>query len=217
MEQTIRQTVSRLGEWLEEGGYHPEDLSPHAPVVHYDKRSHIPSAYSQDDVLKLLSLVDRANPVGKRNYAILLLIARLGLRSGDVVNLKYENINWEENRISLTQHKTGRPLTLDRLFLNSQPKHAPVIVLQALHRPDHTLFGLRAGRGRLNILYHLGAFVPGQQPESLDCAGFLRQMHAEAQRQIRPLRVVSDADKRFVDHHDALPVHNKFLTLTRKT
>ena len=37
------------------------------------------------------------------------------MRSGDVANLKYENINWEENKISLTQHKTGQPLTLPLL------------------------------------------------------------------------------------------------------
>ncbi len=53
--------------------------------------------------------------MGKRDYAILLLITRLGLRSGDVCNLQYENIDWEQNKISLTQHKTGRPLTLPLL------------------------------------------------------------------------------------------------------
>jgi site-specific recombinase XerD len=111
MMRTVRQYLG----FCYKNGYHPEDLSPFVPLVHYDKRARIPSAYSHDDVLKLLSTVDRANPVGKRNYAILLLIARLGLRSGDVANLKYENINWGENRISLTQHKTGRPLTLPLL------------------------------------------------------------------------------------------------------
>jgi integrase len=45
----------------------------------------------------------------------MLLIARLGLRSSDVVNLRFENINWEENRISFTQQKTGRPLVLPLL------------------------------------------------------------------------------------------------------
>jgi len=65
--------------------------------------------------MKLLASIDRDNPVGKRDYAIMLLIAHLGLRSSDVVNLRFENINWEENRISLTQKKTGRPLTLPLL------------------------------------------------------------------------------------------------------
>jgi site-specific recombinase XerD len=111
MMRTVRQFMG----FCFKNGYHPEDLSSYAPNVHYEKRAKIPSTYSHDDVMKLLALVDRNNPVGKRNYAILLLIARLGLRAGDVVNLKLENINWEENRISLTQHKTGRPLTLPLL------------------------------------------------------------------------------------------------------
>lgn len=111
MMRTVRQFLS----FCHKNGYHPKDLSPCTPLVHYEKRARIPSTYSHDDVLKLLSTVDRGNPVGKRNYAILLLIARLGLRSGDVANLKHENINWDENRISLTQHKTGRPLTLPLL------------------------------------------------------------------------------------------------------
>jgi site-specific recombinase XerD len=96
-------------------GYHPLDLSEHIPQVHYEKRARIPSAYSYDDVMKLLGFVDRSNPIGKRNYAILLTIARLGLRAGDLVNLQFENINWEEGRISLTQHKTGRPLSMPLL------------------------------------------------------------------------------------------------------
>jgi len=95
--------------------YHPEDLSSYAPNVRYDKRARLPSAYSREDVMKLLASIDRDNPVGKRDYAIMLLIAHLGLRSSDVVNLRFENINWEENRISLTQKKTGRPLTLPLL------------------------------------------------------------------------------------------------------
>lgn len=111
MMRTVRQYLG----FCFKNGYHPENLTSYAPNIHYEKRARIPSAYSRDDVMKLLALVDRNNPVGKRNYAILLLISRLGLRSGDVVNLKFENINWEQNRISLTQHKTGRPLTLPLL------------------------------------------------------------------------------------------------------
>lgn len=105
-------TVRQFMGFCFKNGYHTEDLSSYAPNVHYEKRSRIPSSYSRDNVMKLLATVDRSNPVGKRNYAILLLIARLGLRFGDAVNLRFENISWNENRISLTQHKTGRPLTL---------------------------------------------------------------------------------------------------------
>jgi integrase len=96
-------------------GYHTDDLSADTPSVYYEKRSRIPSAYSYDDVMKLLSLVDRNNPVGKRNYAVLMLLTRLGIRCGDICRLQYENIDWERNIISFTQHKTGKPLTLPLL------------------------------------------------------------------------------------------------------
>ena len=45
----------------------------------------------------------------------MLLIARLGLRTGDVSNLQFGNLDWEHNRLTLTQHKTGLPLTLPLL------------------------------------------------------------------------------------------------------
>lgn len=111
----MMRTVRQFLDFCYRNGYHPENLSGFAPNVHYEKRSRIPSAYSYDDVTKLLGLVDRSNPIGKRNYAILLLIARLGLRSGDASGLRFENIDWERNRVSLTQHKTGKPLTLPLL------------------------------------------------------------------------------------------------------
>jgi len=113
-DHTLR-TVRQFMEFCFKNGYHPNELSPNIPTVHYEKRSRIPSAYSYDDVMKLLSLVDRANPIGKRDYAALLLLARLGIRCGDICRLKYENIDWERNVISFTQHKTGKPITLPLL------------------------------------------------------------------------------------------------------
>ncbi len=83
MMRTVRQFMA----FCFKNGYHSENLSSYAPNVHYEKRSRLPSAYSCEEVMKLLESVDRSNPIGKRDYAILLLIARLGLRSGDVVNL----------------------------------------------------------------------------------------------------------------------------------
>ena len=110
-DHTMR-TVRQFMAYCFKNGFCPKNLSEQVPAVHYEKRSRIPSAYSGEEIARLLSMVDRSNPVGRRNYAILLLITRLGLRAGDTASLKFENIFWEENRISLTQHKTGRSLTL---------------------------------------------------------------------------------------------------------
>ncbi len=111
MMRTVRQFMT----FCFQKGYHCEDLSSYAPNVRYEKRSRLPSAYTRDEVEKLLKSIDRSNPIGKRDYAIIMLITRLGLRAGDVVNLKFENVDWEGNKISLTQHKTGKPLVLPLL------------------------------------------------------------------------------------------------------
>lgn len=50
--------------------------------------------------------------MGKRDYAILLLAARLGLRASDIRNLKESDISWETNEIRITQVKTRNPLVL---------------------------------------------------------------------------------------------------------
>jgi site-specific recombinase XerD len=88
------------------------DRSNLVPHVHYNRRARVPSAYTSEEISRLLATVDRNNPVGKRDYAILLLASRLGLRASDICGLTFENIKWEENRIELIQQKTGNMLTL---------------------------------------------------------------------------------------------------------
>src|SRR5216117_1428160 len=56
--------------------------------------------------------VDRSSAKGKRDYAILLLACRLGLRVGDIRTLKLDQLHWEDSTIEVTQSKTGVPLTL---------------------------------------------------------------------------------------------------------
>ncbi len=55
---------------------------------------------------------DRSSPRGKRDYAILLLACRLGLRLGDIRALRLENLNWEAATIEIIQSKTRTPLRL---------------------------------------------------------------------------------------------------------
>jgi len=72
----------------------------------------LPSFYSAEEVNQIVASIDRANPCGKRDYAMLLLVSRLGLRSSDVVNLKFDNILWERQLISINQTKTKQLLEL---------------------------------------------------------------------------------------------------------
>jgi len=64
---------------------------------------------------QLLQSIDRTTRIGKRNYAMLLLAMRTGLRSIDIINLELSDIDWRKRTISITQQKNGRPLTLPLL------------------------------------------------------------------------------------------------------
>ena len=82
----------------------------HMPVI--SKNAKIPSTWKLDELKAMLSVIDRNSPIGKRDYAMILLACVLGLRVGDIKLLRFENFNWEDKRISIIQHKTRKPLSL---------------------------------------------------------------------------------------------------------
>ncbi len=85
---------------------------PHAKVVSQPK---LPSTYTKREIEKLIKSVERSSTTGKRNYAIILIAARLGLRASDIARLKFDSLKWETNTIELTMIKTGRELVLPLL------------------------------------------------------------------------------------------------------
>lgn len=105
-------TLRRFLKYLFQSMITLTDLSLSVPKVHATRLARIPSVWKQDDIEKLLAAVDRGNPVGKRDYAILLSVIKMGLRAGDVFSLRIADINWAESRIELTQSKTGQPIIL---------------------------------------------------------------------------------------------------------
>lgn len=64
---------------------------------------------------RLTDGIDRGNPTGKRDYAMLLMVARLGLRASDIKSMLISDVGWSARTISITQHKTGVPLELPLL------------------------------------------------------------------------------------------------------
>ena len=72
----------------------------------------IPSVWNKEDLFKLPGAIDCGNPSGKRDYAIILLVARLGLRCIDAKQLKFSDFNRNENYIEIAWSKTKRPVRL---------------------------------------------------------------------------------------------------------
>jgi len=89
-----------------------EDLAEHVPRIRVRPDARIPSVWTPSQITALLNAVDRSSPKGKRDYAILLLACRLGLRVGDIRKLRLSELRWDEDKIELQQAKTGESLTL---------------------------------------------------------------------------------------------------------
>jgi integrase len=85
------------------------------PPVRSSRQTRIPSVWGPGEVARILEAVDRGNPCGKRDYAIILLVARLGLRGVDVKRLEFADFDWPGNRLSVVQAKTGRRVQLPLL------------------------------------------------------------------------------------------------------
>jgi site-specific recombinase XerD len=81
-------------------------------VPKYYRRKALPTTYTIGEIRKLEATIDRTSSTGKRDFAVILLATRLGLRSGDIVKLKFENIDLKGSNITLNQEKTEQPLSL---------------------------------------------------------------------------------------------------------
>ena len=85
------------------------------PTDNYRSHSRLPSYYTEDEINQLLKSIDRGTSVGKRDYAILVLAAYLGLRESDIARLKFENLHWDKSLIILRQYKTDKNISLPLL------------------------------------------------------------------------------------------------------
>jgi integrase/recombinase XerD len=77
------------------------DLAAAVPVVPNWSRTGLPRAISTEQVRQLLASINRRTAMGRRDYAILLLLARLGLRSSEVAFLDLDDIDWNIGQLSV--------------------------------------------------------------------------------------------------------------------
>ena len=106
--QRAKLMTTALRSFLQYAQYRGEvglELAAAVPVVPNWSMSSIPRAISADQVDQLLASIDQRTAMGRRDYAILLLLARMGLRSSEVVGLELDDIDW--NRAILTVRGKG--------------------------------------------------------------------------------------------------------------
>lgn len=121
----------------------------HMPKI--SKSAKIPTVWSENELKALLSVIDRNNPVGKRDYAMIMIACVLGLRIGDIKNLRFNNFNWEEKKLSIIQHKTKQPLIVSipdtigwaviDYIKNARPKYYETDIIFLKHMPPFDPIG----------------------------------------------------------------------------
>lgn len=111
-------------------GVVPSGLEAAVPTVRQWKQASLPKALTAGEVQQVLSLCDGETVVALRDRAVLLLLARLGLRAGEVAALQIEHFRWSAGEILVVAGKSGRERLLP---LSDEVGRAVVAYLR--HRP----------------------------------------------------------------------------------
>lgn len=183
------------------GGHCAVGFDAAIPTVAHWRLAALPRSLQAAEVERVIASCDRTTPVGRRDRAILLLLARLGLRAGDIVQLRLRDIDWRDAwvRVSgksrrpthlplsqevgqaiVTYLQDGRPQTsAETVFVTCRAPFRPfsshcvvsVIVDRALRRAGVA----RPGRGAAHLLRHSVATSMLREGASLqDIAALLR-------------------------------------------
>ena len=128
------------------------ELANCIPAMPSWRAANLPVFLVKSETKKLLRTCDRRTPKGRRNYAILLLLMRLGLRASEVLNLTLDNINWDLGELDISGKgrkrrvlplpddvgkalasyiRYARPKCLDRKYLSVVVLLIRVYVIQA--------------------------------------------------------------------------------------
>ena len=147
---TILYVLRNYLSFVYQNGFTCCDFSLLLPKIRVMRNSSIPYAWEKKDILKLLNAIDREDPKGKRDYALILMIVRLGLRISDIRSMKLSSLNWNRKTVSLNMMKTNQPIELPLLddigwavidyLKNGRPKTSSDNLF-VRHRPPFTAFG----------------------------------------------------------------------------
>jgi len=156
------------------------DLSRYVPRVPIWRMARIPDHLPWEDVRRLIDSIDASSPVGKRDRALLLLVATTGMRNSELRRVEMGDIRWRQGEVHLQRTKSrrdrvvplvketgsaladyilhGRPKTADRrIFLSHRPPVRPLRIsstVSAIVRRRLTRLGIRPSRAGAHLLRH---------------------------------------------------------------
>lgn len=112
---SVRSCVADFLTFLAAAGRAPQGLADRLPPHRHVRHGSDPHLWSAEEIGRLLAAIDRRSATGKRDYAMILATARLGLRISDLRHLELGDLDWRAKTITIIQHKTRRPLSLPLL------------------------------------------------------------------------------------------------------
>jgi integrase/recombinase XerD len=111
----LRSALADFLAFLASTGRAPQGLAGRLPPHRHLRHESEPHLWTSEEIRRLLAVIDRQSAVGKRDYAMILLTARLGLRVSDLRQLGLGDLGWRAKTLTIVQRKTGRPLRLPLL------------------------------------------------------------------------------------------------------
>jgi integrase/recombinase XerD len=111
----MRSSLADFLAFLAAAGRTPQDLAGRLPPHRHLRHESEPHLRTAGEIRRLLAVIDRQSAAGKRDYAMILMTARLGLRISDLRQLELGDLDWRAKTLTIVQHKTGRPLSLPLL------------------------------------------------------------------------------------------------------
>lgn len=182
-------------------GFMKADLTEKLPKIKTFYAPQVPRVWKPEEVRAVLNSIDRGNPTGKRDYAMLLVIARLGLRAVDIKDLRLENLKWDKNTFEFVQSKNKKPIVLPMLedvgwaiidyLKNARPiTDSPFVFVR--HNAPFEAFGINAALNRILITHirRAGVKVPRDVPKGMH--SLRHTLASTLLEQNTPLPVISE-------------------------
>ena len=132
--KTVRTALRSFFRFLRVQGLCDERLEAAVPAVAHWRLSTLPRCLSDQQLERVLASLDGTSPFGRRDRAIVLCLSSLGLRPGEVANLRLEDIDWRDGTVELRTRKTRRGAVLP---LPREVGRAIVAYLRNKRAPDN--------------------------------------------------------------------------------
>lgn len=203
--KTVEQNICSIRSflrYLQEQDILKTDLASKTPMIQARKQTRIPSVWTKEELDALIGAIDRGNPKGKRDYAIILLACVLGLRVTDIKNLTFGCFHWETKKLIFTQSKTRETVTLP---IPSEVGWAVI---------DYLKYGRPKVESTIVFVRHTAPFLPFSERDHLHqlIRDYMRIAHLPTLKKHRGMHSLRHtAASRMLEHGTPLAVISDIL------